>query len=228
MHLAHLPSHLGRSVSTKMPPFQAPPGYVWQYEIDGLSGLGRFKLRKIFRAITAPIRKVAQVAQKAVKSVVKSKVFKVAAIATAAWFAAPWFISLAKTIGTAAATALVKSKAPGALPENVIAEQTSATQMPDWLADTAKTAIPMYIAKRQADELAARQAEELKLRRLDEEKQYQASVTANQNAIQQQRYESEQRRMEQQNSTAGDTNKWIVPAAIGGAALLLLTTLSNR
>lgn len=224
MHIAHLPSHLGRSVAPKMPPFQAPSGYAWDYEIDGLSGLGKFKLKKIVRAVTAPIRSVAKVAKK----IVKSKAFKVIAVAVAVWFAAPWFITLAKTIGTAAATALVKSKAPRTLPEAEVVEQASSSTIPDWLSDSVKAAVPMYLVKRQADGNVARQAEELKARRLDEEKQYQASVASNQNAIQQQRYDAEQRRMEQQNSTAGDTNTWIVPAAIGGAALLLLTTLGER
>ena len=139
MYLGELPHH---------PPQRAsPPGYQWVYETDGLSGLGRFKLRKVFRAITAPVRSVAKVAKK----IVKSKAFKLVALATVAWVAAPWFIALAKTIGTSAATALVKRRAAGAgqMTQEQIDAQASSTTPPDWIADVAQAAVQNKLADKQ-------------------------------------------------------------------------------
>lgn len=217
----HRPSNLGRnSVAPLLTDYsnlpEPPAGYVWVYETDGLSGLGKFKLKKLFKAIVSPITAVVKVAEKVAEKVVKSKTFKklapVALVGAGLYFSAPWFVKLAKGIGTVAAKALVSGRAPDTEISTEQGEmETSSENFPSWIASAAEQAL---IAKQQQ-----RQAEEA---------QYAAAVRANQEAIQRQREEQEMRRQYEiqqqqypQQPQQSQLPTWLIPAAIGGAALLL-------
>lgn len=218
------------SMGDVSPPFKAPAGYKWEYEVDGLSGLGRFSLRKIVKSVVNVAKKVVmapvtllkkEVAL--VKKVIKSDTFKklapIALLATGAYFAAPWFIALAKTVGASAAQMLLGKHAPSTEPmtadEAARAEsEITSNTLPDWIAGPAQALIAS---------------------RIQGEAQAKAAQAANQIAIQNQRNAEAAARAENEVSpqgraaaqVAGETPGWVLPAAIGGAALLLITTMSN-
>ena len=214
IHVRHI--HSGLHMGEVSPPFKAPKGYKWEYEIDGLSGLGRFKLKSIVRAVTAPIRAVAKASQKIVKTVaktakkaIKNKYFKYAAIAYGGYLMyanAPWFQSLAKKIGSSAAKLLVQKHAPEIPTTNDEISradtETTSDQMPDWISGPAQAIVDSKLAA----QIAKQRAQQAAQADADTEISPQTRQAANQ--------------------ASGETPGWILPAAIGGAALLLMTTLS--
>jgi hypothetical protein len=200
------------------PPFTAPPGYKWEYSVDGLSGLGRFKLKKVFKSVINVAKKVVKVAKK----VVKSKIGKLFVAAVAIYFAAPWFLTLVKTVGMTAAKALLQQHAPpGESAEEAAARaetETSTGQMPDWIAGPAQALIQSRI-QGEAQAKAAQTANQaaIALQRQQEQAAANEAARADTEISPQARYAT---------TTTGETPSWIIPAAIGGAALLLMTTLS--
>jgi hypothetical protein len=191
-----------------------PPGYAWVYSEDGLSGLGKFKLKKVFKSVVNVAKKVVlapvTVVKKALESPTLKKIAKVAAIAAAVYFTggaaagvlgtsatstAPWFSALASKIGTVAATQLVQgalAKRGGEMTaEQIQAEAQSATP-PSWLADD-----------------------------------YQKVMGSAGGAGDNPNYTLTQSAQDQAQSQAGSTSSWAVPAAIGGAGLLLTLLLSR-
>lgn len=129
------------------PPHRAPPGYQWVYEKDGLSGLGKFRLKKVVRAVTrvavAPIKAVVKVSKKIVKSKAFKKIAPIALVAAGAYFAAPWFLKVASVIGKGAASMLLQRGAAGAPPmtEEEAQAQAASQTPPDWFAQAASTYI---------------------------------------------------------------------------------------
>lgn len=194
-----------------LPP--APPGYQWVWEPDGLSGLGGFSLKKIFKSVTSAVKKVVKVAGKVVK-----KVAPVALVAAGVYYSAPWFLKVAKTVGTAAANLLLQQAPEGEISEEQANVEAASGEPPAWI----QAGLQAILAKQQAD--AA-----LKLQREQGEAQYQAAVEANRQAVEQQRLQQEMARQtviqQQQQQRAAQATpglpQWLLPAAIGGAALLL-------
>ncbi len=191
-----------------LPPFKAPPGTKWVYETDGLSGLGRFRLKKIFKSIiTAPIRLIKKEIS-VVKKVVKSKIGRIALLAAGAYFAAPWFLSLASKIGKSAATTLLQRHAPAGQTADEAARaeaEVTASQMPDWIAGPAQAYMTRHMAPAPSIRQSAQPSYADQASRGDTEVSPQARQVAQQ---------------------AGETPSWVIPAAIGGAALLLITSLT--
>jgi len=235
MHVQYSPSELNALNPSRRTLPNPPPGYVWVYEADGLSGLGKFSLKKVVRAVTAPIRKVAEVAKK----VVKSKVFKVAAIATAAFFAAPWAITLIKSVGTIAAQKIFAARSAGGVPGDVLEQETATNAVPEWAASAANVYIQNEKAKQAGEAALAAQRNQVEI---DNRNAQLATERAKQEQLE---YQAMQRAAQQQSirdeagagyvetvdangrpiSTAKDkTPTWVLPAAIGGAALLLITS----
>lgn len=187
-----------------------PPGYAWVYSEDGLSGLGRFKLKKVFKPITKLVKKVVLVAKKVVKKVLKNKIFRVIAVAAAIYFtagaatgvlgtsatgAAPWYSALASKIGTTAATTLVQkalAKRGGTMTAEQIQAEAQSTTPPTWMASD-----------------------------------YQKVMGSAGGAGDNPNYTSTQSAQDQAQSQAGSTSSWTIPAAIGGAGLLLTLLLSR-
>ena len=206
MFVSGLPSQRGRFISMKVPSQSAPPGYKWVYEVNGLSGLGKFKLRKIIRSVarvaTAPIRAIVIVSKKIVKSKAFKKLAPIALVATGAYFAAPWFITLAKTIGTGAAQMLLKQRAPTNEPMTAdesakVENELTSNQMPDWISGPAEA----YIEQKKRKSIPS----------------YYDQAARDDTEI-----SPQTRQIPQQ--FPNESPKWVIPAAIGGAALLLLTT----
>lgn len=239
MHVRYSPTQLESLSGNKksLPP--PPKGYIWVYEADGLSGLGRFSLRKVVRAVTAPVLAVAKV----VKSPTFKKVAKVAAIGAAAYFAAPWAATMVKSIGTAA-TQVIFNKRAANIPSEMSAEEAaradnelSTPAVPAWAA----TAANIYIAKQKVDQAAeqaaAAQAAQFAIDQRNAEAAKNRMRTEQAELLAMQRAEQQQAAREAGGAgyvdtvdengipvlkTKEKTPSWLLPAAIGGAALLMV------
>lgn len=220
----------------KLPP--APPGYIWVYEADGLSGLGRFSLKKIFKKVSkvaiAPIKAVMKVSEK----IIKSPVGKIALLGAAAWYAAPWFATLAKSVGAVAAKAIVGQRTAGMTADEAARAENelSTPAMPEWAATAGNLYIAQQQAKLAAEQSAAAQARQIELdrqnaieaqRRLELENSERAAMIreAQRQALYSQGGAGyvEGSYTEEGTPVKSDTPAWLIPAAIGGAALLLLS-----
>lgn len=113
-----------------------------------LSGLGKFRLKRVFRktrrAVTRVVKKVGNVIKKVAKKL--KKVLPITAIAAGVWYATPWFTAAASKIGSVAATKILQEGINKNRNQTVEVEEGKPLPEPDWF----KAAVETYITAQRA------------------------------------------------------------------------------